>query len=94
MAAPGNRFERVRSPDPAAVTVTIGEAGGRSTGRVKGPEPQAGITVGALTFGDEDSLSAYQALAVGCQLANELGVAVVVIDDGDHWRPAWGSLAA
>ncbi len=94
MAAPGNRFERVRSPDPAAVTVTIGGEDGRSTGQVRGPEPMGGPVARALTFGEDDSLSAHQALAVGCHLANELGVSVVVIDEGGHWRPAWGSLAA
>jgi hypothetical protein len=37
-------------------------------------------------------LTAAQALAVACHLANEIGREVVVIDEGGVWQPAWGVL--
>jgi hypothetical protein len=92
MATPSNSFARVDAPDPCAVTVTIRQDGEATLGEVEGPAPSAGAEKSALTFGRDGSLDAQQALAVGCQLANELGSDVVVIDAGGNWRPAWGRL--
>ena len=91
MAAPSNRFDRVARPDPACVTVTIGEAAGRPTGEVEGPAPE-GACAPSIRFGQDGSLTAHQALAVGCHLANQLDVAVVVIDEGGRWQSDWGRL--
>jgi hypothetical protein len=92
MATPANSFARVDVPDPRAVTVTIRQIGDATVGEVEGPASPAGAEGSALTFGQDGSLDAQQALAVGCQLANELGRDVVVIDQGGNWRPAWGRL--
>ncbi|NNM73508.1 hypothetical protein [Enterovirga aerilata] len=93
MAAPANRFARVAAPDPDAVTVTIRQGSdGVMLGEVEGPASSAPGGLPPLSFGRDGSLGAHQALAVGCQLANELGREVVVIDEGGNWRPAWGRL--
>lgn len=92
MAAPSNRFDRVEWPDPTAVTVTIRGEGGRPTGEVEGPVPAGADGTSRIRFGQDGSLSALQALSVGCHLANELALAVVVIDGGRHWQPGWGRL--
>jgi hypothetical protein len=92
MASPSNHFARVAAPDPQSVTVTIRQEGNSAIGEVAGPAPPAGTDQPALSLGRDGSLGAHQALAVGCQLANELGRDVVVIDEGGVWRPAWGHL--
>jgi hypothetical protein len=89
MATPSNSFMRVDAPDPRAVTVIIRQDGENPRGEVEGPAPADGAP---LNFGRDGSLGAQEALAVGCQLANELGRDVVVIDEGRQWRPAWGRL--
>ena len=92
MASPSNSFAKVNAPDPDAVTVTIRQAGTATVGEVEGPASPPGTDGPALSFGRDGSLGAHQALAVGCQLANELGRSVVVIDEGDNWRSTWGRL--
>ncbi len=92
MATPSNSFSQVDTRDPGAVTVTIRQNGAMTLGEVEGPADASGAEGSALSFGQDGSLGAQQALAVGCQLANELGRNVVVIDKGGHWSPAWGHL--
>jgi hypothetical protein len=92
MATPGNTFVKVTAPDPEAVTVRIRQHGADTLGEVEGPASRPQDRSSPISFGQDGSLEAHQALALGCQLANELGRAVVVIDDGGHWRPAWGRL--
>lgn len=91
MATPSNVFAQVARPDPAAVTVTIRKVGPSVLGEVRGPAPPAGES-GGLSLGQDGSLGAHQALAVGCHLANQLGRDVVVIDEGRNWSRAWGRL--
>lgn len=92
MATPSNSFAKVSAPDPDAVTVRIRQEGAATLGEVQGPAPLPGTEASAISLGRDGSLGAHEALAVGCQLANELGRSVVVIDEGDRWRPAWGRL--
>ena len=92
MATPSNSFAQVDARDPGAVTVTIRQDGTATLGEVEGPAPASETAGSAFSFGQDGSLGAQQALAVGCQLANELGRDVVVIDAGGHWSPAWGHL--
>ena len=92
MASPSNSFVKVNAPDPDAVTVTIRQTGTTTLGEVEGPASSPGRNGSALSFGRDGSLGAQQALAVGCQLANELGRTVVVIDEGGNWHAAWGRL--
>ena len=92
MATSSNSFARVMSPDPHAVTVTIRQSGDRVLGEVEGPVSGASTDSRTLSFGRDGGMEAQQALAVACQLANELGRDVVVIDEGRNWQPAWGRL--
>ena len=92
MASPSNSFAKVTAPDPDAVTVTIRQQGETTLGEVDGPASPPGANAPTLSLGRDGSLGAHQALAVGCQLANELGRTVVVIDEGGNWRSAWGRL--
>ena len=92
MATPANRFAKVTAPDPEAVTVRIRQEGADTVGEVEGPASRDASGTTPINFGRDGSLQAHQALAVGCQLANELGRNVVIIDDGDHWQPGWGQL--
>lgn len=92
MAAPSNRFDKVAGPEPGAITVTLSPrpAGGPS-GEVLGPVNAPGEPFRA---GEDGSLSAHQALAVACHLANEIDRPVVIRDDDGCWQPAWGRLEA
>ena len=91
MAAPSNVFRRVDGPEPDAVTVTLWALAGRPVGDVVGPRSESGTPGFAL--GEDGSLTAHQAIAVGCHLANQAGAEVVVVDRGDQWQPGWGRLA-
>lgn len=91
MASPSNVFTRVEAVDPAAVTVTIRKLGPALLGEVRGPAARAGEPE-SLSLGQDGSLGAHQALAVGCHLANQLGRNVVVVDEGRNWTPDWGRL--
>lgn len=91
MATPGNRFAKVDQPDPGSVTVSIGGDAGSPSGEVLGPADGTGS---GIVLGRDGSLTAHEALAVACHLANELDRSVVVIDPQDRWRPAWGRLEA
>jgi hypothetical protein len=92
MAAPSNTFAKVSAPDREAVTVTIRQQGAKTFGLVQGPSPPLGAQIQPIALGEDGSLGPHQALAVACQLANELGREVVVIDEGANWRPDWGRL--
>lgn len=92
MAAPSNSFRQVDGPEPGAVTVTLREGGADVVGEVLGPE--ASGPGRPFSMGQDGSLSAQQALAVGCHLANETGAEVVIVDSGGRWRPDWGRLVS
>jgi len=89
MATPSNRFEQVDEPRSDAVAVTLWDEGGEARGRVAGPTDAGDAP---LQVGQDGSLTAYQALAVGCHMANELRRRVVVVDPGGLWRSDWGQL--
>lgn len=91
MATPANRFDRVDQPDPAAVTVALGGSDASPSGTVHGPHSEVGRSI---ALGEDGSLSAHQAVAVACHLANQLGRPVVVMDPLGRWDPAWGRLVA
>jgi hypothetical protein len=91
MATSSNRFDQVDAPRSDAVTVTLWDEGGESRGEAVGPmDAESGGT--PLKVGQDGSLSAFQALVVGCQMANELRRKVVIVDPGGLWRTDWGQL--
>lgn len=72
--------------------MTLRGAPGGTLGEVVGPAPGSPDTAAPLSLGQDGSLSALQALAIACHLANQLGKEVVVRDDAAQWRPDWGRL--
>ena len=92
MATPSNRFEQVDEPVPDAVTVTLWSADGQTFGEVLGPVPPAEGEPPIFIAEQDGPLKAFQAVVVGCQLANELHRTVVVIDPENLWKPEWGQL--
>ena len=70
--------------------MTLRDVSGRVAGEVLGPTDPAGAH--PFSMGQDGALDALRALAVGCQLANEIGREVVIIDSDDQWRADWGRL--
>lgn len=93
MATPSNTFRKVAAPVADAVTVTLRGVPGGVAGEVAGPETAAG-SGNPFLMGQDGTLDGLRALAVGCQLANEIGKEVVVVDRDNQWRPDWGRLEA
>jgi hypothetical protein len=92
VATPANSFRKVSEAVPEAITVTLRAAPGGAVGEVAGPAPVPPDASAPLSMGQDGSLSALQALAVACHLANQLGTEVVIRDDAGRWRPDWGRL--
>jgi hypothetical protein len=92
MATPANRFEQVDEPKPDAVTVTMWDQNGQAAGHVIGPVDVEHAKPPLVFAGQDGSLMAFQALVIGCQLANELHRKVVVIDPKGLWKSEWGQL--
>jgi hypothetical protein len=90
MATPSNRFEQVDAPKPEAVTVRLWDDGGEARGETAGPTDAEGAA--PLGLGQDGSLTAYQARVIGCQMANELGRRVVIVDPNGLWQTDWGQL--
>jgi hypothetical protein len=86
------RYEQVDRPSNKAVTLTFGTNGGRDRGGVTGPTK--------ITFGPEmvvraaqpGSLTPTKAFAMAEELADRLGLPLVVVDPNGIWNPVWGEL--
>lgn len=85
-----NRFERVSEVQPDAITLSLKKSGDREVGLVTFP---ASASEGRLS---EDRVSAelpaIDALLAAIKLANEMKVAIVVLDPDDVWKDNWGQL--
>ncbi|WP_027519159.1 hypothetical protein [Bradyrhizobium sp. WSM1417] len=85
-----NRFERVSEVQPDAITLSLEKSGDREVGLVTFP---ASASEGRLS---EDRVSAelpaIDALLAAIKLANEMKVAIVVLDPDDVWKDNWGQL--
>ena len=92
MATPANRFEQVEQPRSDAVSVTLWRREGQACGRVLGPHEDDPDRPPLVVAGTDDPLTAHEALAVACVLANESHRTVVVIDPDGVWRAEWGRL--
>jgi hypothetical protein len=92
MATPSNRFEQVDEPGPDTVTVTLWDYDGQAFGHVLGPADAEHDKPPLVIAGQDDPMTAFQALVVGCQLANELRRKVVIVDPKGFWKPEWGRL--
>jgi pheromone shutdown protein TraB len=85
-----NRFEQVDEPQEDAITLTIEQ---RSDGRWGHVFCPATAVQGRLPkdYRSED-LPPVDALKAAVELANQLQVAIVVVDRDAIWQPAWGEL--
>ena len=87
-----HRYEQVEHPSNKAVTLTFGTNGGRDRGGVTGPTK--------IIFGQQMvahtlqpvSLTPTKAFAVAEELADYLGLPLVVVDPNGIWNPVWGEL--
>lgn len=87
-----HRYEQVDHPSNKAVTLTFRTNGGRDRGGVTGPtEIISGQQMGAHTH-QSGSLTPTKAFAMAEELADHLGLPLVVIDPNGIWNPAWGEL--
>ena len=85
-----NRFERVDEVQPDAITLSLSRSSSGEVGSVIFPASASG---GRL---NEDKLSgelpAVDSFRAAIKLANEMKVAVVVMDPDGVWRKDWGEL--
>jgi hypothetical protein len=85
-----NRFEKVDEIQPDAITLSLSASGNGEIGSVIFP---ASASSGRLS---EDRIStdlpAMDAFRSAVRLANEMKVAIVVIDPSGIWKKDWGEL--
>jgi hypothetical protein len=87
-----HRYEQVDHPSNKAVTLTFGTNGGRDRGGVTGPTE--------IIFGQRmvvhtpqpGSFTPTKAFAMAEELADHLGLPLVVVDPNGIWNPVWGEL--
>ena len=84
-----HRYEQVEHPSNKAVTLTFGTNGGRDRGGVTGPTE---IIVGQQMVVQPGSLTPTKAFAMAEELADQLGLPLVVVDPNGIWNPVWGEL--
>jgi hypothetical protein len=86
----GNRFEQVDEVQPDAITLALDRSAAGEVGSVIFPASASG---GRLT---EDRISgelpAVDSFRSAVRLANEMKVAVVVMDPQGVWKKEWGEL--
>ena len=85
-----NRFEQVDEVQPDAITLSLAKDGDREFGVVIFP---ASASTGRLV---QDSISEQlppmESFRSAIKLANEMKVAIVVLDPHGVWKPEWGDL--
>ena len=85
-----NRFERVSEIQPDAITLSLKKSGDVEVGAVIFPSTVSG---GRLS---EDKISgdlpAVESLRSAIKLANDMKVAIVVMDPENVWQDNWGEL--
>jgi hypothetical protein len=85
-----NRFEQVDEAQPDAITLSLAKDGDRQFGVVIFP---ASASTGRLV---QDSISEQlppmESFRSAIKLANEMKVAIVVLDPHGVWKPEWGDL--
>jgi hypothetical protein len=87
-----HRYEQVDHPSNNAVTLSFGTIGGRDRGGVIGPTKLiCGRQMTARTP-KPGSLTPTKAFAIAEELADHLGLPLVVVDPNAIWNPVWGEL--
>ncbi|WP_426425246.1 hypothetical protein [Bradyrhizobium genosp. A] len=85
-----NRFERVSEVQPDAITLSLKKSGDREVGSVTFPASASGGRLSEDRVSPE--MSAVDSLLAAIKLANEMKVAIVVMDLDDVWKDNWGEL--
>jgi hypothetical protein len=85
-----NRFERVDEIQPDAITLSLGRSSAGEVGSVIFPASASGGRLSEDRISGE--LPAMDSFRSAIRLANEMKVAVVVIDPQDVWKKEWGEL--
>jgi hypothetical protein len=85
-----NRFEQVDEIQPDAITLSLGRSGTGEVGSVIFPASASGGRFSEDRVSGE--LPAMDSFRSAIRLANEIKVAVVVIDPQGVWKKEWGEL--
>jgi hypothetical protein len=85
-----NRFEQVDEIQPDAITLSLSREEGKEGGKIIFP---ASASDGRMAM---DQISAHlppvDAFRGAVRLANQMKVAIVVVDPGGLWQAEWGEL--
>jgi hypothetical protein len=85
-----NRFEQVDDLQDDALNLSFAQTADGQTGRVRIPQS---AVIGKLPGGvDSGEVPARDAFRGAIQLANDLKLAIVVIDPDNVWQKEWGEL--
>ena len=85
-----NRFERVSAVQPDAITLSLSRSSSGEVGSVIVPASASGGR-----FSDDkvsEALPAVDSFRSAIKLANEMKVAIVVLDPENVWKENWGEL--
>jgi hypothetical protein len=86
----GNRFEQVDELQDDALNLSLAQTHEGQTGRVRVP---VSAIEGKLPGGvDSGDIPARDAFRSAIKLANDLKLAIVVIDPDNIWQKEWGEL--
>jgi hypothetical protein len=85
-----NRFERVSEAQPDAITLCLSRSGNGEVGSVIFPASASGGKFGEDKISGE--LPAVDSFRSAVKLANEMKIAIVVLDPDDVWKDNWGEL--
>jgi len=85
-----NRFERVEDVQPDAITLVLSKSGDQEVGKVIFPATASNGRLSEDKISNE--LSAIDAFRAAIKLANDMKVAIVVMDTSDVWKKEWGEL--
>ena len=85
-----NRFERVSEIQPDAITLSLTRSSSGEVGSVIFPASASGGRFSEDKISDE--LPAVDSFRSAIKLANEMKVAIVVMDPNNVWKEDWGEL--
>jgi hypothetical protein len=87
---PKNRFEQVDEVQTDAITLSLTKEGNDESGVVFFPASASGGRLSEDRISDK--LPAQESFRSAIKLANEMKVALVVMDPDAVWNPLWGDL--
>ena len=85
-----NRFERVSEVQPDAITLSLSRSQTGEVGSVIFPASASGGRISEDRISGE--LPAIDSFRAAVKLANEMKVAIVVMDPSGVWKDNWGEL--